>query len=174
MPETARDILPPVTRHFRVTPDVWQTVEWPAGVALLPLSKHPDERGFFMEVVRFASLDAAGFAPRQVSVSETASGVVKAFHYHRLQADLFCPVHGRFRIVLLDSRPGPTCGYGYSVYTDADHPLCLHIPAGVAHGYQVVGPDAGLMLYITSQEYNPADEYRFSWDDARIAFPWDM
>lgn len=172
MSETSSATLPSVTHHVRVMPDAWQAVDWPDGVAVFPLTKHPDPRGFFMEVVRFASLRSTGFTAQQVSVSETAPGVIKAFHFHRLQSDLFCPIHGQFRIVLLDARPGLTFGCGYSLYTDAERPFVLRIPPGVAHGYEVVGPDSGLMLYITSQEYNPADEYRVAWDDPRIAFPW--
>lgn len=163
-----------MTRHVRVAAGAWQGVEWPAGVAAVPPTKYHDDRGFFMEIVRFASLRSRGFTPQQLSMSETAPGIVKAFHFHRIQSDVFCPIHGTFRIVLLDARSGPSFGCGYSLYTDVERPFGLHIPAGVAHGYQVLGSDPGLMLYITNQVYDPSDEYRVAWDDPRIGFPWNI
>lgn len=166
--------LPSVRRHVRITAETWQDAEWPKGVAVFPLTRHSDDRGFFMEIVRLTGLRVIGFTPKQVSVSETAPGIVKAFHVHRIQSDLFCPIYGRFRLVLLDARPGPTLGYGYSLHTSPERPFVLRIPAGVAHGYEVLGTSPGLMLYITDQEYDSSDEYRVQWDDPGIGFPWNV
>lgn len=157
---------------MRVEAGSWEDVAWPEGVALFPLKKHRDDRGFFMEVVRFASLKDENFTPQQVSISESGPGVVKAFHFHRRQSDLFCPLHGKFRIVLLDAREGATHGHGYSIFTDAEKPFLLHIPPGVAHGYEVLDGSPGLMLYVMNREYDPSDECRAEWDDPAIAFPW--
>ena len=142
------------------------------GLKLVRLTAYEDDRGFFMEVVRFAALKGKEFTPQQVSVSETGPGVVKAFHFHRKQSDLFCPLRGKIRIVLLDSRPGPTHGHGYSIFTDETKPFLLHIPPGVAHGYEISGREPGLMLYIMNREYDPSDECRAEWDDPAIGFPW--
>lgn len=164
--------LPRLKRHIRVPAGAWAGVAWPAGVSLTPLKKHRDDRGFFMEVVRFASLAGGDFPPKQVSISETGPGVVKAFHFHRKQTDLFCPLRGNFRIVLLDSREGATHGHGFSIFSDEERSFLLRIPPGVAHGYEVVGPAPALMLYIMDREYDPTDECRVEWNDPAIAFPW--
>ncbi len=169
MPEA----LPALKTHhsFGATPDIEKPL--PQGVLLQFLQKHRDERGFFMEVVRFSSLGGVKFVPQQVSVSETKPGIVKAFHLHRLQSDLFCPLSGRFRIVLLDARPeSSTVAHGYSIDTDEANPFLLHIPPGVAHGYQVLGNENAKMLYVMNREYDPADEVRFDWDDPKVGFPW--
>lgn len=173
MPAQSPLIVPAVTYHLRIAPAAWSDAAWPAGVMALSLTKHRDDRGFFMEIVRLASLRSYGFTAQQVSVSATAAGIVKAFHFHQHQSDLFCPISGAFRIVLIDARAGPTFGHGYSAYTDVERPMALHIPAGVAHGYQVLGKEPGLMLYVTNREYDPSDEHRAAWNDARIGFPWD-
>jgi dTDP-4-dehydrorhamnose 3,5-epimerase len=150
-----------------------QNAVLPSGVKLVPLIQHLDSRGFFMEVARCSRLKEWDFIPQQFSLSETAPGITKAFHYHQRQSDLFCPVSGQFRIVLLDTRQGEsTCGHGYSIYFKQGQPFLLHIPPGVAHGYRILGETPGTMLYIMNREYDPKDELRSDWDDPRIAFPW--
>lgn len=127
-----------------------------------------------MEVMRFAGLEKQNqFQPRQVSLSQTGAGIIKAFHYHEKQSDLFCPVTGLFRIVLLDVRPeSASNGHGYSVYSDPTFPFVLHIPPGVAHGYQILGNEPATMLYIMNREYDPEDELRAEWNDPAVGFPW--
>ncbi|GEM_PF-423542 len=161
-------------RVLKWLPGSSSDIPLPKGVALFPLQKHRDERGYFMEVLRFSLLRRIRFTPRQISVSETQPGVIKAFHFHERQADLFCPLVGRFRIVLLDGRlKSATCGYGYSIYTAPAQSFVLYIPPQVAHGYQVLSNHPGLMLYVMNREYDPSDEHRVAWDDSRVGFPWN-
>lgn len=166
--------MPKVTRHTRVDDVTNPGIRWPAGVGAWPLTPHRDGRGYFMEVVRVADLGKRGFSPAQVSVSETVPGVTKAFHFHLRQTDLFCPLAGRFRIVLLDGREGSaTRGEALSVYSEGGRPFILRIPPGVAHGYRVLGDTPASMLYIMDREYDPSDEHRVEWDDPAVGFPWD-
>ncbi len=144
-----------------------------AGVTVKRLVRHPDDRGFFMEVLR----DDDGLLARfgQASFSKTYPGVIKAFHYHQRQDDLwFFPV-GNAQVVLHDLREGsPTFGQTDVHYMGEDHPILLVIPAGVAHGYRVLGQQAACILYFTTESYDPAapDELRIPWDDHRIGFDW--
>ena len=50
----------------------------------------------------------------------------------------------------------------------------LVIPTGVAHGYRVLGNEPTLLLYHTTEAYNPADpdEERIPYNDATIGFDW--
>jgi dTDP-4-dehydrorhamnose 3,5-epimerase len=146
---------------------------WPEGVHFFPLNPHHDDRGFFMEIIRASFLEKKSFIAKQISISETKKGVIKAFHFHRDQSDLFCPISGKFRIVLFDVRErSASYALGISIFTDIKNPFVLHIPPGVAHGYEVLSESPGTMLYIMNREYNPADELRADWDDPKIAFPW--
>jgi dTDP-4-dehydrorhamnose 3,5-epimerase len=165
----------PLAAHTAAAPDQWDAIPLPPGVAVRRLVRHHDPRGYFGEVIRASQLEhlAPGFSLRQVSLSETAPGVRKAFHWHRLQSDLFCPVSGAFRIVLVDGRPdSATHAHGWSLRFDPAHPWLLRIPPGVAHGYVVEGDAPGLMLYLMDREYDPHDEGRIDADDATLAFPW--
>jgi dTDP-4-dehydrorhamnose 3,5-epimerase len=142
-----------------------------AGVAVRPLELRPDDRGHFAEIFRASDAIASGLDVRQASLSRTRAGVIKAFHYHERQDDLFCPVSGTARIVLVDLRAGSdTHGIANSVFAGELYPKAVRIPAGVAHGYEVL-PGADLVLvYFTNREYDPSDEHRIPHDDPRIAF----
>ncbi len=165
--------LPKLRKHVETKSPFSGRISLPVDVSMNFLKKHQDERGYFMEVLRLSCIEPKGFQPAQLSISETRSGVIKAFHYHEKQSDLFCPLTGSFRIVLFDMRSkSSTCGNGYSIYSDVRSPFLLHIPPGVAHGYQVLGDAAGVMLYVMNRIYDPADEGRFEWNDPTVAFPW--
>lgn len=138
------------------------------GATWTPLEAHADSRGWFAEVWRIDQ-DNAIF-PRQVSFSKTSSGVTKAFHFHKKQEDLFVPIAGSFRIVLLQ-RVSPFGGI--SIWWKEGSQGALRIPAGLAHGYRVEGPGDGRMLYLTSETYSPQDEGRMEWDREVNGFPWN-
>lgn len=144
-----------------------------AGVKVKKLIRHADDRGFFQELVR-ADED---LLPRfgQLSMAKTYPGVIKAFHYHEKQDDLwFFPV-GNAQVVLHDLRPNsPTYRQTDVYYMGEDNPIVLFIPAGVAHGYRTLGDEPAIIIYLTTQPYNPADpdEKRLPYDDPSIGFDW--
>ncbi|MDQ0255374.1 dTDP-4-dehydrorhamnose 3,5-epimerase [Evansella vedderi] len=135
---------------------------------------HVDDRGFFMELVREdeALLERFG----QLSLSMSYPGVIKAFHYHENQDDVwFFPV-GNAQVVLHDLREdSPTYKETNVFYMGETNPIVLVIPKGVAHGYRVLGTSPATIVYLTSQAYNPnaPDEYRIPWDDESIGFDWE-
>lgn len=143
------------------------------GVKLKELVRHPDDRGFFEEILR----DDDGILTRfgQASLSKTYPGVIKAFHYHKEQDDLwFFPV-GNAQVVLHDLRPeSPTHRLTDVYYMGEDFPTLLLIPAGVAHGYRVLGQSPLFIVYFTTHPYrrNTPDEFRVPFDDPTIGFDW--
>ncbi|MEW6546898.1 MAG: dTDP-4-dehydrorhamnose 3,5-epimerase family protein [Bacillota bacterium] len=144
-----------------------------AGVKVKPLVRHADDRGFFQEVVRADE----GILPRfgQLSMAKTYPGVIKAFHYHERQDDLwFFPV-GNAQVVLHDLREGsPTYRQTDVFYMGEDNPMALFIPAGVAHGYRTLGEKPAILLYVTTESYDREcpDEKRIPYDDPGIGFDW--
>lgn len=142
-------------------------------VVVKKLIRHSDDRGFFMEILR----DNEGLLKKfgQASMSKTYPGVIKAFHYHELQDDIwFFPI-GNAQVVLHDLREhSPTKGETAVFYMGEDNPIVLVIPAGVAHGYRVLGNSPAAIVYFTTESYNPQqpDEKRLSWDDPLISFDW--
>jgi dTDP-4-dehydrorhamnose 3,5-epimerase len=103
--------------------------------------------------------------------------VIKAFHWHQRQDDLWYVAAGMARVVLFDRRPGsPTGGRTQVVYAGEDNPVLILIPAGIAHGYQVLGDRPVLLFYTVTQCYDPADpdEERIPYDDPVIGFDWSI
>lgn len=147
------------------------------GVELIPLVTHPDERGFFREILKSNQITKFG----QWSMSYMHTGVIKAWHYHHIQYDYWFVVQGSVKAVLADLRGThwpiqddqlpefePEC-YEYLL---GEHylPQVLVIPPGVAHGLKVLqGP--AVLMYITSEPYNPKDEGRIAWDS--LGYNWD-
>lgn len=142
-------------------------------VIVKKLVRHADDRGFFMEILR----DDENLLKRfgQSSMSKSYPGVIKAFHYHERQDDIwFFPV-GNAQVVLYDLREdSPTKGETNVFYMGEDNPLVVVIPQGVAHGYRVLGNEPACIVYFTTESYDPKnpDEKRLDWNDPVIGFDW--
>jgi dTDP-4-dehydrorhamnose 3,5-epimerase len=147
-----------------------------AGVRVQPYDLWPDDRGYFLEVIRLRQGLAAFFDPEttQVSAAVSYSGTIKAFHFHQHQTDLWVPMSGVFQVALVDLRPdSPTFGLKNTLYAGALKPWQLLIPPGVGHGYKVVGESSGVLVYVTNQIYNPRDEGRIAYNDPSIQYDWE-
>lgn len=144
-------------------------------VVIKKLVTHADDRGYFREVLRDDDDLLRRFG--QTSITKTYPGVIKAFHWHQRQDDLWYVVDGMARVVLHDRRPeSPTCGETQVIYAGEDNPVLILIPVGVAHGYQVLGNKPVILFYHTTESYNPQDpdEERIPFDDPSINFDWSI
>lgn len=144
------------------------------GVNIKRLVRHCDERGFFLEVLRDddALLERFG----QTSYTMSFPGIIKAFHWHKEQDDLWFVATGSALVVLYDLREGsPTQGVTQTIITGEQDPSLIVIPAGVAHGYKVLGDKPLGLFYHTTRSYDPKDpdEERIPYDDPAIGFDWD-
>ena len=82
-------------------------------VVVKKLVTYPDDRGYFREVLREDDHLLKRFG--QTAVTKSYPGVIKAFHWHQHQDDLWYIVDGMARVVLYDRRPdSPTRGVGVS------------------------------------------------------------
>lgn len=146
------------------------------GVRVQPFDLWPDDRGYFLEVIRMRQGLAASFDPdtTQVSAALSYPGTIKAFHFHLYQTDLWVPMNGVFQVALVDLRPeSRTFGLKNTLYVGSLRPWQILIPPGVGHGYKVVGETSGVLVYVTNQIYNPRDEGRIAYNDASIQYDWE-
>ncbi len=144
-------------------------------VVIKKLVTHADDRGYFREVLRDDDNLLKRFG--QTSITRTYPGVIKAFHWHNEQDDLWYVVDGMARVVLYDRRPdSPTRGETQVIYAGEDNPVLIVIPIGIAHGYQVLGNKPVILFYHTTMSYDPAhpDEERIPFDDPEIGFDWSI
>jgi dTDP-4-dehydrorhamnose 3,5-epimerase len=142
------------------------------GVVVKDLVTHADERGYFRELIR-ASDPAFKDGFGQLSHSLVNPGVVKAWHGHSKQAQWTYVITGALQAVLYDARPtSPTAGNKLELLLGDQYPSRIYLlPVGVLHGYCCVAGPAHV-LYVTSGEYDLADEVRVPHDDATIGYDW--
>ncbi|MEM4268198.1 MAG: dTDP-4-dehydrorhamnose 3,5-epimerase family protein [Candidatus Woesearchaeota archaeon] len=142
-------------------------------VVVKNLITHCDDRGYFREILRCDDNLLKKFG--QSSATLTYPGVIKAFHYHKKQDDLWYVAAGMAQVVLYDLRENsPTFGKTQVIYAGEENPVLIFIPAGVAHGYRVIGTKPVLLIYHSSEPYNREnpDEMRLPFDDPSIGFNW--
>jgi dTDP-4-dehydrorhamnose 3,5-epimerase len=143
------------------------------GVVLQTLTRYPDDRGYFEELIRVDDpWFTEGFG--QLSHSKMYPGVIKAWHIHKTQIDWWYVAAGRLLVGLHDRRPdSPTHGITQELYLGDDlSPAVLKIPAGVAHGCRAIGGEPAHLFYVTSRTYDPAEEGRIAYDDPSIGYDW--
>ncbi len=114
-------------------------------------------------------------ATTQVSAAVNYPGIIKAFHFHRLQTDYWVPTGGLLQVALVDLRRGSSSyGKKNTLYLGALRPWQLLIPPGVAHGYKVIGEHNSVLVYVTNRTYDPKDEGRIPYNDTAIAYDWEL
>jgi dTDP-4-dehydrorhamnose 3,5-epimerase len=139
------------------------------GVRIKNLVENSDFRGSFTEILR----DTDGLLEKicQVSISKTAPNIIKAFHCHEKQDDVFYVMKGKINLVLHN----PTQNKTESMILHEDSNKIVLIPRGIYHGYQVLGGKSAEVLYMMSNTYNPKkpDELRIDFNDKKINYKWN-
>jgi len=143
------------------------------GVEIVDLKRHHDDGGSFTELARLAEGRMQGgssLTVRQINYSEMEPGVIKAFHVHLRQTDVwFVPPGDRMLLVLVDVRKGSrTEGVRMRLMLGHGASRLVRIPPGVAHGVRNVGAATGRVIYLVDQPFSPepseCDEGRLPWD----------
>jgi len=121
-----------------------------------------DERGWLMEILRADETELfSKFG--QVYVSATYPGVVKAWHYHRIQVDYFACIAGMVKLVLIDTREdSPTCGAVNEFFLGTQNPMLVQVPNLVYHGWKCISTEPSLVVNVPTEPYRHSDpdEYR--------------
>jgi dTDP-4-dehydrorhamnose 3,5-epimerase len=143
------------------------------GVVVKKLTRHVDERGYVMEILRRDDDLFRQFG--QAYVSACFPGIVKAWHCHRVQYDHFCCLAGNLKVGLYDDRPdSPTCGQTQGLVIGALSPALVCIPPLVWHGFMAVGTEMAVVLNLPTElyDYREPDELRRDPFDPEIPFEW--
>ena len=149
------------------------------GVVLVDPVVYGDHRGFFMETYKQSDFAAAGIDVDfvQENHSRSVQGTLRGLHLQReprAQAKLVRVLEGEIFDVAADIRPGsPTYGQWVSSVLSSENRRSIFIPAGYAHGFCVITPEAQV-IYKTSGEYAPELEWGVRWDDPLLAIPWPV
>lgn len=140
-----------------------------------------DTRGYFLESFSLRDFRNATSQPDITFVQDNESsstyGVIRGLHFQRAphaQAKLVRVTSGRILDVAVDIRPGsPTFGRHIAVELSADNHRQLFLPAGMAHGFATLSPQATLQ-YKCSNYYAPESEDGIAYNDPALAIDWQI
>ena len=144
------------------------------GVKVKILKLIPDNRGRLMEILRCDDELFQQFG--QVYITTAYPGIIKAWHYHKLQADNFTCVSGRMLLALYDARKhSPTYGEVNDFIISLKEPKLIHIPKEVYHGFKNIDDTEAIIINTVTKPYNHnnPDEYRLDAFDETIGYKWD-
>ena len=144
------------------------------GAKLKQLRMNCDERGRLMELFRSDWPEYIKFG--QVYMTTAYPGVVKAWHYHKLQSDTFICIKGMMKVVLYDSRPGSkTKGEIMEVFMGEHNPVLIQIPPNVYHGFKCISEQEAMIFNVPTENYDckKPDEYRLPAHSKEIPYKWE-
>lgn len=151
-----------------------------AGVFLLHGARRADERGFLRKVVVLADARDEGVeigVDEVISTHNTSAGTVRGLHYQSApfeETKTLWVTQGALFDVMVDLRPDqPTYGTWIGVHLASADDLALHVPPGVAHGYQTLEDDT-CVTYLMKGPYAPEHAHTLRWDDPTLGVAWPL
>jgi dTDP-4-dehydrorhamnose 3,5-epimerase len=151
-----------------------------AGVHRMRFAAQADERGHFVRLWDRDLLAAAGLPATLVQMSaafNAVAGTVRGLHFGwppSRESKLVRCTRGRALDVLLDLRPhSPTYLRHLALELDADAPVTLVVPPGVAHGYQTL-QDGTELHYAMDEAYRPQALGTVRFDDPCWGIRWPL
>lgn len=142
------------------------------GVKFLPLQAHTDNRGWLSELLREDDENFQHFGQLYM-VNNYKAHVVRAFHMHNEQDEVFFVTQGTIQFILVDERPESATFKEMNQFViDANRPNALWVPRGIQHGSMALTDGAQIMA-VTSAPYQkekpdevrlPSDYYGDIWE----------
>jgi len=141
------------------------------GVKVKILKTILDERGRLMEILRNDDPFFKEFG--QVYITTAYPGIIKAWHWHKLQEDNLTCVKGKIRLALYDARKNsPTFKEINEFIISLEKPKLVHIPSFVYHGFKNITNEEAIIINTITKPYNHKnpDEYRV--DYSSLGYVW--
>ena len=145
-----------------------------AGVEIKQLKIIPDERGRLMEILRSDEPIFKKFG--QLYMTTAYPGVVKGWHYHKVQWDHFSVVKGMLKLVLVDTREdSETKDEINEFYLGVHSPILVSVPPLVLHGFKGIDVEETIVINCPTEvyHYKDPDEYRMDPHLSDIPYDWD-
>lgn len=109
-------------------------------------TKHSDDRGSFVEIMR---ANSAG----QTSYSTTIPGITRGNHYHTRKVERFAVISGKASIQLRKVDSEEVIEY----ILDGEHPAYVDMPIWYTHNITNIGDTDLITLFWINEPYNPED-----------------
>jgi dTDP-4-dehydrorhamnose 3,5-epimerase len=151
-----------------------------AGVALVHLEPHTDERGFFARSFDRDAFAEAGLETELVQANiswNERRGTLRGMHYQLAsapEAKLVRCTRGAVLDQVVDVRPGsPTYLQHVSAELTEDNHVALYVPPLFAHGF-ITLVDRTEVTYNVSAPYTPGVERGLRHDDPDLHLSWPV
>ena len=145
------------------------------GVKVRQLKPIHDERGYLLEMLRSDWPEFAKFGQMYITIAYP--GVVKGWHYHRIQTDNFVVVRGTAKVVCYDNRDGSkTKGEVNEFFPGEKNPMLIQIPPLVVHGFKAIGGESAYVVNAPTERYSyeKPDEFRIPYTSPDIPYDWEI
>jgi dTDP-4-dehydrorhamnose 3,5-epimerase len=154
-----------------------QELEIP-GVLLVQSRVFQDARGSFVELWNSLREQKAGFTEQfvQDNIALSRHAVLRGLHFQtpHAQGKYITAAFGTIFDVAVDLRPDSAYfGRWLSVELSADAGTAVYIPAGFAHGYQVISHEA-VVVYKCTDYYHADCERAIAWNDPQLNITWPI
>ena len=151
-----------------------------AGAWLVEIEPNVDSRGSFARLWCEDEFRAHGIPTDLVQINESVNtdvGTVRGMHFQHpphAETKLVRCTRGRVFDVVVDLREGSaTHRRWHGVELSGTGGAQLFVPAGFAHGYQVLEPDS-VLNYLMGARYAPGAADGLRWDDPAIGIDWPL
>jgi dTDP-4-dehydrorhamnose 3,5-epimerase len=151
-----------------------------AGVVLVELEPHEDQRGFFARTFCRKEFRANGLMDHveQSSISFNHSrGTLRGMHFQEAphaEMKLVTCIQGAIFDVALDVRvDSMTLGEWFGIELTAENRQMLYMPTGIAHGFQTL-EDSSTVSYQISEVFDPKSARGIRWNDPGVAIRWPI
>ncbi len=148
------------------------------GVWIIEIDPVEDERGWFARTFDAEEFGARGIDPKVVQCGASFNlrrDTIRGLHYQAEphgEPKLVRCVRGAIFDVAVDLRPdSPTFCRWYGVELSAENRRALHVPAGLAHGFQTLD-DGCEALYQFGARHVPEASRGVRWDDPAFTIEW--
>ena len=138
---------------------------------IFKLLTYEDHRGFFLENYSRVINERLGLQFKQDNLSFSHTGVVRGLHYQwdKPMGKLVSVIKGSIIDYIVDIRVGsPTFGQVHKSELNDKDRYCLWIPAGYAHGFEVL--EDSYVLYKCTEFYNSDAEGSINIYDLSLNF----
>ncbi|MEO1719161.1 MAG: dTDP-4-dehydrorhamnose 3,5-epimerase [Pseudomonadota bacterium] len=150
------------------------------GVIQLTPKRFGDHRGYFSETFNAKLAAEARITDAFVQDNQSLSakrGTIRGLHFQRpphAQGKLVRVLNGAVLDVAVDIRHGsPTFGQHVAAELTADKGEQLWVPAGFAHAFCTLTPDATVFYKVTDY-YAPQSDDGIKWDDPDLGIDWPI
>jgi len=143
------------------------------GVVVKDLRRVVDDRGWLMEIFRSDWPEFQKFG--QTYLTTCKPGIIKGWHYHKLQTDHFVVIKGNALVALYDGRESSkTKGTVQEVEIWEKAPKFVKIPPVVYHGFTPIDANEIWVVNTPTElyDYKNPDEHRLEWNDPTIGYMW--